>query len=147
MARATRVGRRGDAPVPIMAAGLPREEAVGPRGERPAAAAESERQETHGVRREKHEVGEDRGGEREREGMISGVSFFTCFSPIVFLFSFAIIHRCSRLMWCWCVCVFLFSFRFTVLVWFVRVCFLLLCVALLLPWSACIHAVSHKTGI
>ena len=51
MARATRIGRMGDAPVPILAVGLPREEAVGPRGERPAAAAESERQEMHGVRK------------------------------------------------------------------------------------------------
>lgn len=50
MARATRTGRIAEPPVPDMAAGLAREEAVGPRGERPEAAAEMERQEMDGVR-------------------------------------------------------------------------------------------------
>ncbi|CAM9870084.1 unnamed protein product, partial [Pylaiella littoralis] len=48
MARATRTGRLGQPPVPGMAVGLAREDAVGPRGERPRAAAEMERQETEG---------------------------------------------------------------------------------------------------
>lgn len=45
MARATRTGRLGNASVPQMAVGLAREEAVGPRGEKPQAAAEVNRQE------------------------------------------------------------------------------------------------------
>lgn len=49
MARATRTGRQGEALVPLMAVGLAREEAVGPRGERPAAAAEIDHQDTEGV--------------------------------------------------------------------------------------------------
>lgn len=49
MARTTRTGRHGEAPVPAMAKGLARDEAVGPRGERPEAAAEMDRQQTEGV--------------------------------------------------------------------------------------------------
>eukprot|EP00903_Cladosiphon_okamuranus_P012081 g11341.t1 len=48
LARATRTGRLAEPPVPDMAAGLAREEAVGPRGERPVAA-EMERQEAEGI--------------------------------------------------------------------------------------------------
>lgn len=51
MANTTRKGRLGEAFVPSFAAGLPREEAVGPRGERPAAAVDFERQDEAGVRR------------------------------------------------------------------------------------------------
>ncbi|CAN0002017.1 unnamed protein product, partial [Scytosiphon promiscuus] len=47
-AQATRTGRLGQAPVPVLALGLAREEAVGPRGERPDAAADAELQETEG---------------------------------------------------------------------------------------------------
>ncbi|CAN0367159.1 unnamed protein product, partial [Ectocarpus sp. 12 AP-2014] len=40
----TRTGRLGDAPVPVMAVGVARKEAVGPRGERPEVAAEMDRE-------------------------------------------------------------------------------------------------------
>lgn len=53
MARTTRTGRLGDVPVPLIAVGLAREEAVGPRGERPAMAAYGERQEMERVSEEK----------------------------------------------------------------------------------------------
>lgn len=48
MARAVRTGRITQPSVPAIALGLAREEAVGPRGERPEAAAEMKRRETEG---------------------------------------------------------------------------------------------------
>lgn len=50
MARATRTGRYGDPSVPLMAVGLAREQAVGPRGERPEAAVEVGRDDDEAVR-------------------------------------------------------------------------------------------------
>ncbi|CAM9839265.1 unnamed protein product, partial [Ectocarpus sp. 12 AP-2014] len=44
LAGTTRTGRLGDAHVPVMAVGVARKEAVGPRGERPEVAAEMDRE-------------------------------------------------------------------------------------------------------